>query len=123
MKRGLLYTSLALVVILLSGCFLLQSYNLTGTWLLTMYYKNQILSGPITITITQNGNSLSIYEPAESVTLNGTINGNNVQFSYMDVDVTISFTGTVSDSFHMSGTWTVTSSGQSESGTWNAVKQ
>ncbi len=89
---------------------------------MTMYYMGQVLT-TASLAINQNGNSLSVYDSEDDITFNGTINGNNVQFSASYSTTSISFTGTLSDSTHMSGTWTLTYSGQSESGTWNATKK
>ncbi len=108
-----------LLVVVLSDCFLLQSYNLTGTWLMTVAYQGQTPTN-LTMTINQNGNAITVYD---SYTFTGTVNGNNVQFSYSSSGATISFTGTISDSTHMGGNFTITYSGNQIIGTWNAVKQ
>jgi hypothetical protein len=121
MKKIFLFSAISVIlVVVLSSCFLLQSYNLSGKWSITMYYQGSLLD-TYSITITQNGNSITVSDSVD--TFNGTVNGNNVQFSYSDSSMTLSFTGTISDSTHMSGTWTITGSGLNESGTWSAVKQ
>ncbi|MCL4407956.1 MAG: hypothetical protein M1542_06345 [Thermotogae bacterium] len=111
-----------LLVVVLSSCFLLQSYNLTGTWLVTVTYSGQAPTN-LTMTINQNGNAITVYDSEDGFTFTGTVNGNNVQFSYSSSGATISFTGTISDSTHMGGNFTITYSGGQLNGTWSAVKQ
>jgi hypothetical protein len=123
MKKIFLFSAISVIlVVVLSSCFLLQSYNLSGKWSATMYYQGQTFAA-LTMVITQNGNSITVYDTDDSINFTGTVNGNNVQFSATSSGVSISFTGTISDSTHMSGTWTITGSGLNESGTWSAVKQ
>lgn len=121
-KTFLLAVALVTVVLVLSSCFLFQSYNLTGTWLVTVTYVGQTPTS-ITMTISQNGNAITVYDTDDGLTFTGTVNGNNVQFSYTNYGATISFAGTISYSTYMSGNFTITYSNGQQSGTWSAVKQ
>jgi|GEM_PF-6786459 len=124
MKRIFSFSAIfVLLVLLLSSCFLFQSYNLTGTWLTTLVITASGYSTSDTFTITQNGNAITVVDSSGLITLTGTVNGNNVQFSYSSSGVVLSFTGTISDSTHMNGTWTEIYSGVSINGTWSATKQ
>jgi hypothetical protein len=123
MKKVFLFSAISVIlVVVLSSCFLLQSYNLTGTWLVTVAYSGQP-STNLTMTINQNGNAITVYDSYDDFTFTGTVNGNNVQFSYSSSGATISFTGTISDSTHMGGNFMITYSSGQINGTWSAVKQ
>ena len=124
-KKG--YMLIAIVCLfLISGCKKENNsaLDLTGTW---QYYATRNDSpqeeGPFIMEITQNGNELTATVPVFYVSGTGVINGNTINWTYIDTDPVnpnnVYSIGTIIDRNHMEGTW---SEDGPFTGTWRAER-
>jgi hypothetical protein len=94
---------------------------LSGSW--SGNYSGAF-SGTFKLTWTQNGSTLNgtiHLNPGGTESINGTVNGNSIQFGTVGGSQVITYTGTVSGD-SMSGTYKVKTANGSANGSWNAHK-
>jgi hypothetical protein len=91
--------------------------GLSGTW--SGQYSGAS-DGTFVLTWQQSGSTLSgnikLSDPATTLTITGTVNGNDIQFGTL-ASLGVSYTGTLSGD-SMSGNWTAPGGG----GTWSGTK-
>lgn len=129
----ILLAVVVLVAIAGGGWYFLshRTANIAGTWDITVTTTSP--SARVEddhLNIQQNGDQLTVVITAASnasasLNMTGHVSGSDIEFDYTFQGCSLRMPGTVSDSNHMAGSFTVECGGDvsgNESGTWNATR-